>query len=78
MKTKTTKKTLIELDEKEVNTLYEAYNIVSELINTMRKEYAEGVSDSHFNELYFNELKTTMATLDCLVDMTEDDILELF
>ena len=78
MKTETTKTTLIQLDENEVETLNKAYNIMVDLLYTMKKECGEGLVDSHFNELYFEELKTTMMTLDCLVDMTDDDILELF
>lgn len=78
MKTETTKTTLIQLDENEVETLNKAYNIMVDLLYTMKKEYGEGLADSHFNELHFEELKTTMMTLDCLVDMADDDILELF
>lgn len=78
MKTETTRTTLIQLDEEEVSTLNKAYNIMADLINTMKKEYGEGLADSRFNELHFEELKTTMLTLDCLVDMADDDILELF
>lgn len=78
MKVEKTEKTIIQLDQTEIDAINSACNIVAEIIKVMRKEYAKGLTDSYDNELHLNNLITTVDSLDDIMTILENDTLELF
>ena len=66
MKLESTKISRIELSEKEINTLWDAYFILFDIADLVRNEQGNGVITSSNHTLSYTELKKVMAYINVI------------